>query len=419
MKRAKIKLTKEGKYITAGAAAGILLLALLLFFSLFRVDKVYVIGSTRYTDEEVKEYVMTSPLTSNTVLAMVFQRHKDAEDLAFVESFDLERVNAHTIRIHVNEKNIVGYLTQGTNRLYFNKDGEVVEITAMEQDEIEAMEQEEAQLEELKAEADREEARKRAEEAKKALLGEDAVAALEEEEEESLEKETEEESEGVLQPEEIQGEVLQAVESDASNENATKFKAAVTDVPRIIGITTEEKQIALGEKIQAVTDQVFNTILGITRMVEKYEILPEMVFFNEEQEITLVYNGGKIHCNLGKDTLLEEKITRVAAILPKLSEFTGVLHLEDYTTDITNIIFSKESLYTLKMEIAQIEGKVTDTEEMSDPAVSDTSAPAAGDETGETSESGGTSGGTSMESDGTGEAEPAQSSETGRSPITE
>lgn len=410
MKRAKIKLTKEGKYITAGAAAGILLLALLLFFSMFRVDKVYVIGSTRYTDEEVKEYVMTSPLTSNTVLAMLFQRHKDAGNLAFVESFDLERVNAHTIRIHVNEKNIVGYLTQGMNRLYFNKDGEVVEITAMEQDEIEAMEQEEAQLEELKAEADREEARKRAEEAKKALLGEDVVAALEEEEK-ALEEETGEESEGVLQPEEIQGEVLQAVESDASNENATKFKAAVTDVPRIIGITTEGKQIEFGEKIQAVTDQVFNTILGITRMVEKYEILPEMVFFNEEQEITLVYNGGKIHCNLGKDTLLEEKITRVAAILPKLSEFTGVLHLEDYTTDITNIIFSKESLYTLKMEIAQIEGKVTDTEEMS--------APAADAETGETSESGGTSVGTSVESDGTDETETVQSSETGRSPITE
>ena len=54
---------------------------------------------------------------------------------------------------------------------------------------------------------------------------------------------------------------------------------------------------------------------------------------------------------------MEEKITRVAAILPKLSDFTGILHLEDYETDITNIIFSKETLYTLKMEIAQIEGR--------------------------------------------------------------
>lgn len=126
-------------------------------------------------------------------------------------------------------------------------------------------------------------------------------------------------------------------------------------MPRVIGITDKEKGIALGDTIPAIADGIYNTILGITRMVEKYEILPEMVCFDENQEIILVYNNGNIHCNLGKDTLLEEKITRVAAILPKLSDFTGILHLEDYETDITNIIFSKETLYTLKMEIAQIE----------------------------------------------------------------
>ena len=74
----RIELTKEGKMITAGAVAAIVLLALLAFFFLFRVDKVYVVGNTRYTDEEVKEYVMTTPLTSNTVLAMLFERHKNA-----------------------------------------------------------------------------------------------------------------------------------------------------------------------------------------------------------------------------------------------------------------------------------------------------------------------------------------------------
>ena len=120
-----------------------------------------------------------------------------------------------------------------------------------------------------------------------------------------------------------------------------------------------------------------NAVPGLTtRMVEKYEILPEMLCFNENQEIILVYNSGKIHCNLGKDRLLEEKITRVAAILPKLTDFTGILHLEDYDTDITNIIFSKETLYTLKMEIAQIEGKDF-SEETTDPGQDAATDPAA------------------------------------------
>lgn len=388
----KIELTKEGKMITAGATAGVVLVALLAFFFLFRVDKVYVVGNTRYTDEEVKEYVMTTPLTSNTVLAMLFQRHKNADNIPFVDSFDLERVNAHTIRIHVNEKKIVGYITQGTDRLYFNKDGLVVEVTAMEQEEIDAMNQEEEELNQLKEQAAQEAAAKEADAALESLTGEsadttDSTGAEDAQEEESTEGDT-------TEAESTDGQVLQAVESNAGNENATKFKAAVTDVPRVIGITDKENGIALGDTIPAVADGIYNTILGITRMVEKYEILPEMVCFDENQEIILVYNNGKIHCNLGKDTLLEEKITRVAAILPKLTDFTGILHLEDYDTDITNIIFSKETLYTLKMEIAKIEGRdfsedTGDSAESTDSATdaagqednSDTSDPTAADGT--------------------------------------
>ena len=63
----RIELTKEGKMLTAGAVAVIVLLALGAFFFLFRVDNVYVVGSTRYTDDQIKEYVLTTPMTSNTV----------------------------------------------------------------------------------------------------------------------------------------------------------------------------------------------------------------------------------------------------------------------------------------------------------------------------------------------------------------
>lgn len=349
--------------LTAGAVAVIVLLALGAFFFLFRVDNVYVVGSTRYTDDQIKEYVLTTPMTSNMVLAMLFQKHTNAENIPFVDSFDLERVNAHTLRIHVNEKKIVGYIAQGTDRLYFNKDGLVVEVTPMEQEEIDALNQEEEELNQLKEQAAQEAAAQEADAALESLTGESTDTTDGTDTEDTQEEGTDSET---AQADNADDQVLQAVESDSGNENATKFKAAVTDVPRVIGITDKTSGIALGDTIPAVADGIYNTILGITRMVEKYEILPEMLCFNENQEIILVYNSGKIHCNLGKDRLLEEKITRVAAILPKLTDFTGILHLEDYDTDITNIIFSKETLYTLKMEIAQIEGKDF-SEETADP----------------------------------------------------
>lgn len=341
MKRFRInfQLTKEGKKAVACAVAGAAVLALLLFFILFRVSRVEIVGSTKYTDDEIREYALGNPVTSNTLLAVWFQNHIEAEDIPFIESFDLERLDRHTIRIHVNEKKIVGYVVQGTDKLYFDKDGLVVELETMNAEEITQMEEEAEELEALKAEAEREEALQKARGAEEALTG-------------KVQEEGEEGEEGEEQEATADTQILQAEEVSGGNENATEFHAAVTDVPRVIGLTKET--VALDKKISTEDITIFNTILGITRMVEKYQILPEIVYFDEENEITLVYQQGTIHCRLGKDTLLEEKITRVAAILPKLENLTGILHLESYTTDTTNIIFSKESLYTLKSIIAAV-----------------------------------------------------------------
>ena len=343
-----IQLTKAGKKAVACAVAGAAVLALLLFFVLFRVTKVEVVGSTRYTDKQIREYAMDHLLTSNTLLASLFKSHMEAEDIPFVESFDLEKLDMHTIRIHVNEKKIVGYVIQGTNKLYFDKDGFVVEQESMTEEEITQLESEADELEELKKQALREEALQRAKEAEEALTGKSSS----EEDDEQNDGETAGEEQGTGQEEDAQS--LQAEEVDLGNESATEFHAAVTDVPRVIGLNSDN--ITLGEKIETEDDSIFNTILGITRIVEKYGILPEIVCFDENMQITLVYQQGSIHCKLGKDTLLEEKITRVAAILPKLEGMTGILHLEDYMTDTVNIIFSKESLYTLKSTIAEIAG---------------------------------------------------------------
>ena len=343
-----IQLTKAGKKAVACAVAGAAVLALLLFFVLFRVTKVEVVGSTRYTDKQIREYAMDHPLTSNTLLASLFKSHMEAEDIPFVESFDLEKLDMHTIRIHVNEKKIVGYVIQGTNKLYFDKDGFVVEQESMTEEEITQLESEADELEELKKQALREEALQRAKEAEEALTGKSSY----DEQEEQDDGETAGEDQRMGTEEDAQS--LQAEEVDLGNESATEFHAAVTDVPRVIGLNSDN--ITLGEKIETEDDSIFNTILGITRIVEKYGILPEIVCFDENMQITLVYQQGSIHCKLGKDTLLEEKITRVAAILPKLEGMTGILHLEDYMTDTVNIIFSKESLYTLKSTIAEIAG---------------------------------------------------------------
>lgn len=338
-RRSKIQLTESGKKLVACVSIGIVALAVLLFLVLFRVSNVLVVGNTRYTDEEIKQYAMSNILTHNTMLATWFHDHKDIEDIPFLESFDYERVDNTTLRIHVNEKQIIGYILQGTDKLYFDKDGMVAELETMTEEEIAELENAQQELEALKAEAERQEALKKAQEAEEALTG-----TVREEESEDTEEEE-------VEPVQIDtAQVLQA-EEVSSGTSGTQHQAAVTDVPRVIGLIEEE--VKLGETIPVEDEEIFYTILGITRMVEKYDILPEILWFDKNREVTLVYYNGNVHCQLGEDILMEEKITRVATILPELEDLTGILHLEDYTEDTVNIIFSQESLYDMKMKIME------------------------------------------------------------------
>ncbi len=376
-------MTKDGKKLVAGVAAGVVLLAILLFFALFKVDTVLVVGSTRYSDEEIRQMALDSPLDTNTLLAVLFHSHIQAEDIAFVESFDLERLDSHTLRIHVNEKQIVGYVVKDDTKMYFDKDGYVVESEAQTDEEKTDPEAQLQELETLRQEMEAQQAADAQQEAE----GEDEA------EEESQQEETQQQELEVLEPEVV-----------TSNDDATEFRAAVTDVPMVLGITTGD--VLIGQKISVENDSIFNTILGITRMVEKYQILPECVFFDQDYNITMVYNEGRVHCQLGQDTLLEEKITRVAAILPKLENQTGILHLEDYAEDTTNIIFSQEPLYTLKLAVAQAQGLLDDAVQAEDGQ----------DQTGDTSEGAGTEDGQS--SDASGEPSEGAGTEDGQSSDT-
>lgn len=366
-RRVKIVLTKDGKKVAACAAAVVVLLALLLFFALFKVDSVSVVGSTRYSDEEIRQMAMGSPLDSNTLLAVWLHRHQEAEDIPFVESFDLEMLDSHSIRIHVNEKEIVGYVARGGQKMYFDKDGNVVESEAQEESEILDPEAARQELETLRQEAEQQE-------------------ALKEQQEEDGESQQDEENDGTGSTPVQQVQVLEPEVSTESEDGSGQSRVAVTDVPLILGVDMQNVQ--LGEKITVENDGIFNTILGLTRMVEKYQILPESVLFDSDYNITLVYNEGKIHCQLGQDTLLEEKITRVAALLPELENLTGILHLEDYTEETVNIFFSEESLYTLKLALAEAEGILDDAESQEESA--DTQIGSEEDGTGASEDSSGT-----------------------------
>lgn len=60
---------------------------------------------------------------------------------------------------------------------------------------------------------------------------------------------------------------------------------------------------------------------------------------NGESGIVLQYN--QIEIRLGTKSNLNEKLKRLAYILPQLENMAGILHLEDWSEDNTDIVFDK------------------------------------------------------------------------------
>ena len=132
----------------------------------------------------------------------------------------------------------------------------------------------------------------------------------------------------------------EALTAEAVGKTATSFVAAMKEAPLITGLSFTHAQ--LHEILPVSDDSVFYTILGIARMINKYDINPDAVNFDENMQITLTY--GNLTVNLGKDELIEEKLTRMAAILPSIEGKSGILHMEDYTSGTQNIVFSQSVL---------------------------------------------------------------------------
>lgn len=112
---------------------------------------------------------------------------------------------------------------------------------------------------------------------------------------------------------------------------------ALEGIPCIEGLKFDYFRI--GEKLPVGNESVFQSIVGVTRMITKNGLDPDRIVLDDAYNITLYFDG--IIVKLGKDSEMEEKVTHLAAILPELEGLDGVLHLEGVTPETHTITFEK------------------------------------------------------------------------------
>lgn len=321
----------------------VLAAAVLIFLGMFYVpaDHVDVSGSTRYTADEVKEMVLTDFAHHNSIYLSRFVKTVKPENAPFVNSIEIEYEAHNRIALHVSENSPIGYISQDGSDYYFDADGYVLEaLPSSASDTASAAESVTSSSgSETLVPSSGSAAADNTTTASAGTTGTSAGAAA------SSEGSTGTASNGTTAAaggtagatasSASQGAALQA---DMLRTQDTEYHPALTDVPEITGLTQDT--LSVGMTISVDDTSVFSSLLALTKIISKLDIKPDSIEITDGNAFTLHY--GDIRIMLGKDTLLEKKMARVAAILPKLSGLKGVLHLENFSDETVNIIFDKD-----------------------------------------------------------------------------
>ncbi len=219
--------------------------SVLIVWKVFTVQTVVVEGNEYYSDGQIQKMVLSDPNSWNSLYMFLKYRFLEGEEIPFVDSLEVSLDDPHTLRVHVYEKGMIGYLyiSAINQNAYFDTDGFVVETS----------------------------------------------------------------------------------------------KEIIENVPQVEGLDCDK--VVLYEKLPIKDENLLKSLLTVTRSLEKKEVVPDKIQFGGSGEISLNY--GDIQVLLGQSDNLTQKILRLSYILPELSGKKGVLHIENWTENTTNIIFDE------------------------------------------------------------------------------
>lgn len=295
-----------------GAGGGVL--AVLLFAAVFRTKQIEVTGNNRYTEGEIQKLVRQEPLSFNTVLLTFLPWRKDFSQVPFLEKISYELVSASTVRAVVEEKKAVGYVETESGNAYFDGKGIVLEIIAADTEDN----------------------------------GENTPAG------------TEEKNDDGEAAEQTGGEVLDSEAISTAKVGTEEFEPDLEEIPRVTGLDQTAPEV--GKQMEVSDSEIFGELDVLARLVDRFDVWPEQVEISEEQEITLHYEGN-IRVLLGDGDYLEEKITKMAKILPELDGLSGELQLQDVDETDKDIVFAKDLPEENSGETSENTGETQGTEE--------------------------------------------------------
>ena len=210
----------------------------------YTVETVTIDGNFHYTDEEIKNMVMTGRFGNNSIYLSYKYKNREIKDIPFVETISVKILSPNSVHISVYEKALAGFIEYLGRYIYFDRDGVVVESSTVK-------------------------------------------------------------TEGV---------------------------------PEVVGVDFD--YVVLYEKLPASDSKLFAKVLNITKLMTKYNVDAEKMYFKENGDI-VIYKG-KITINLGNENNLDIKIMNLPSILKNLTGMSGTLRMENYDENTKKVSFEPD-----------------------------------------------------------------------------
>lgn len=110
-------------------------------------------------------------------------------------------------------------------------------------------------------------------------------------------------------------------------------------VPQVTGL--EFDHVVVGEMLPVEDQEIFDRILNVTKLLNKYELSADRLYFNGAGEVVVYFGGVKVA--LGSDTaVMEDRLMLLPELLPSLEGKTGVLQMNTQSEGAGRYTFRPE-----------------------------------------------------------------------------
>ena len=109
-------------------------------------------------------------------------------------------------------------------------------------------------------------------------------------------------------------------------------------VPEITGLRFNH--VLLYEQLPVERSEIFQEILELTQLLDKYEIIADKIYFDTDNNVTLYF--GEARVLIGSKSHIDEKIMQLSVIVPSIQGKAGVLDMREYETGTTTLTFEPD-----------------------------------------------------------------------------